>query len=65
MNYVVVVQFEINIPPAAKEAAEKVVAPAKYIPQALKRGHILNDLRHEWNSCPSRSCATFEFFRNF
>jgi hypothetical protein len=31
----------------AYEAAEKVVAHAKYIPQALKRGHIRNDLRHE------------------
>jgi hypothetical protein len=31
----------------AKEAAEKLIRTAKSPPQALKREHIFNDLRHE------------------
>jgi hypothetical protein len=34
-------------PAAAKQAAEKVASSAKNSPQALKREHIFNDLRHE------------------
>ena len=32
---------------AAKQAAEEFVERARSSPQALKRGHIFNDLRHE------------------
>ncbi len=38
-----------------EKAAEKSVADAKGIPQALKRGYIVNDLTARLKSCPSRS----------
>jgi hypothetical protein len=31
----------------AEEAAEKLIRTAKNSPQALKREHVFNDLRHE------------------
>ena len=31
----------------AEQAAEKLVECAKSLPQALKRGHIFSELRHE------------------
>jgi Protein of unknown function (DUF3108) len=46
---------------AAKHAAEKVVTHAENISQALKRGHTLNDLRHEWNSSPSQTRRSRSF----
>jgi hypothetical protein len=44
--------------------AEKRMDSAKSSPQALKRGHIFNDLVARVNSCPSRSQSESEFFRN-
>jgi hypothetical protein len=46
----------------AEEAAEKVIERAKSTPQALKRGHILNDLAARVNSCPSQNPSESEFF---
>jgi hypothetical protein len=48
----------------AEEAAETVAAVAKSVPQALKRGHIFNDLTARLKSCPSQTCANQKFFRN-
>ena len=47
----------------AEQAAEKVVEGAKSTPQALKRGHIFNDLTARVNSCPSQNPLESEFFR--
>jgi hypothetical protein len=48
----------------AEQAAEKVIESAKSTPQALKRGHILNDLAARVNSCPSQNPSESEFFRS-
>jgi len=41
--------------------AEKVGAGAKSVPQALKRGHILNDLTARLKSCLSQTVADGSF----
>jgi hypothetical protein len=56
--------IDLNAYGATEEVAEKVVTHARKIPQALKRKHIFNDLRHEWNSCPSLNLRQSEFFRS-
>ncbi len=47
-----------NCRPAAAEQSSR----AQKGPQALKRGHIFNDL--EWNSCPSRRLRNQSFSAN-
>jgi hypothetical protein len=47
-----------------EQAAEKIVEDAKSTPQALKRGHIFNDLTARVNSCPSQNPLESEFFRS-
>jgi len=44
-----------------EQLAEKVVEDAESTPQALKRGHIFNDLTARVNSCPSRSMRSQSF----
>ena len=46
------------------EAAKNLVVRARSLPQAPKRGHILNDLAARLKSCPSRTGLSLEFFRN-
>src|ERR1700693_2965563 len=46
------------------EVAEKVPPPVKERSSAAKAGLIRQALRHEWNSCPSRSCMNPVFFRS-
>jgi len=48
----------------AEEAAEELIEGAKSTPQALKRGHIFNDLTARVNSCPSLFDEKSEFFRS-
>jgi hypothetical protein len=48
----------------AEQAAEKVAAGANSLPQALKRGHIFNDLTARLKSCPSHTPRESEFFRS-
>src|SRR5208282_1987923 len=47
-----------------KEAAEKVVERVRSTPQALKRGHIFDDLTARVNSRPSQNPLEPEFFRS-
>src|ERR1039457_2928294 len=49
--------------PSAEQLAEKVVEGARSTPQALKRGHIFNDLTARLKSCPSQNPSESEFFR--
>jgi hypothetical protein len=44
------------------QLGEKVVIREESFPQALKREHIFDGLRHEWNSCPSRKSARIRAF---
>jgi hypothetical protein len=50
------------MPSAAKQFAEKVVDSAKSLPQALKRGHNLNDLTARVELVPFPFVEKFEFF---
>jgi len=47
-----------------KESAEKVVHNDKSIPQALKRGYILNDLAARVELVPFPRAFALEFFRS-
>ena len=51
-------------PAAAKEAAEKVFQSEESVPQALKRGHILNGLAARVELVPFPNPSRTEFFRN-
>jgi hypothetical protein len=48
----------------AEEVAEKLVAPAKSLPQALKRGSIFIDLAARVELVPFPNPLEPEFFRN-
>jgi hypothetical protein len=48
----------------AEESAEKLVAPAKSLPQALKRGPIFSDLAARVKLVPFPNRLELEFFRN-
>jgi hypothetical protein len=49
---------------AAEEAAEKLAATAKSLPQALKRGAIFSDLAARVELVPFPNRLEAEFFRN-
>jgi hypothetical protein len=48
---------------AAEDAAEKLVEGTRSVPQALKRGHIFNDLTARVKLVPFPSVERLEFFR--
>src|ERR1019366_7825767 len=48
--------------PSAEQLAEKVVEGARSTPQALKRGHIFNDLTARLKSCPSQKPVRVRVF---
>src|SRR5438067_8502314 len=54
-------QFHGGVDGTVKEVAEKLAAQAKRVPQALKRGHIFNNLTARLKSCPSRTCSNRSF----
>jgi hypothetical protein len=49
---------------ARLKAAEKLAAPAKSLPQALKRGPIFSDLAARVELVPFPNRLEAEFFRN-
>ena len=58
-------QFTAAVPlvlSPALQFAEKSVFSAQRSPSGWKPLFILQQLPHEWNSCPSRSCRNPEFF---
>jgi hypothetical protein len=56
------VSLKKRFPPRLKEAAEKLAAPAKSSPQALKRGPIFSDLTARVELVPFPSRLEPEFF---